>query len=157
MSVAVRSARNTDLDFIVDCNLRLAHETENKQLETQTLRTGVRRALESEHKGRYFIAELDGRPAGQLMLTREWSDWRNGFFWWIQSVYVVADARRRGVFASLYHHIEDEARSSADVCGLRLYVEHENNAAQRLYQRLGLMRTGYRIMEIEFRRAPGVS
>ena len=103
MSVAIRSARTADLDFIVDCNARLAQETESKQLNAQVLRAGVHSALASEHKGRYFIAELDGRPAGQLLLTHEWSDWRNGFFWWFQSVYVVPEARRHGVFAALYH------------------------------------------------------
>ena len=143
MSVAIRSARIADLDFIVDCNARLAQETESKQLNVQVLRAGVQSALESEHRGRYFIAELDSRPSGQLLLTHEWSDWRNGFFWWFQSVYVMREARRHGVFAALYRHVEDLARNSSDVCGLRLYVEQHNHNAQQIYQRLGLTRTAY--------------
>jgi GNAT superfamily N-acetyltransferase len=155
LSVAIRSARTADLDFIVDCNARLAQETESKHLNAQVLRAGVYSALASEHKGRYFIAELDGRPAGQLLLTHEWSDWRNGFFWWFQSVYVVPEARRHGVFAALYQYVEELARNSPDVCGLRLYVEQHNHNAQQIYQRLGLTRTAYEIMEVEFPRSRG--
>jgi GNAT superfamily N-acetyltransferase len=155
MSVAIRSARPADLDFIVDCNARLAQETEDKQLDREILRAGVSSALESTHKGRYFIAELEGLRVGQLLLTYEWSDWRNGFFWYFQSVYVTRDARRRGVFAALYRHVEALARESPDVCGLRLYVEQHNQDAQQTYERLGLNRTQYEIMELEFRRPQG--
>jgi len=155
MSVAIRSARTADLDFIVDCNARLAQETESKQLNAEVLRAGVRSALESAHKGRYFIAELDCQPVGQLLLTYEWSDWRNGFFWYFQSVYVTREARRQGVFAALYRHVEELARTSQDVCGLRLYVEQHNRNAQQTYERLGLTRTAYEIMELEFRRPQG--
>jgi GNAT superfamily N-acetyltransferase len=155
MSVAIRSARIADLDFIVDCNARLAQETEDKQLDAQVLRAGVRSALGSEHKGSYYIAELDGQPVGQLLLTYEWSDWRNGFFWWFQSVYVLPEARRHGVFAALYRYVEELARNSPDVCGLRLYVEQHNHNAQQIYRGLGLALTAYEIMEVEFRRLQG--
>lgn len=150
MPLAIRPARAADLDFIVECNARLARETEDKQLDPATLRPGVEALLTSPEKGRYFIAELDGSPVGQIMFTTEWSDWRNGFFWWIQSVYVVAAARRRGVFTALFRHVERLARADGQVCGLRLYVDHANRAAQLTYGRLGLGTTGYSVMEVEF-------
>jgi len=150
MSVTVRPAQVSDLDFIVDCNTRLARETEDKHLDPAKLRAGVASLLAKPDKGRYFIAELDGGPAGQIMFTSEWSDWRDGFFWWIQSVYVIAAARRHGVFTELFRHVERLARDDASVCGLRLYVEHDNQSAQRTYRRLGLDTTRYSIMELEF-------
>lgn len=151
MAVAVRNAQAGDLEFIIDCNARLAQETEDRRLDPHILRAGVKRLLDADAEGRYFIAELEGQRAGQMMLTHEWSDWRNGYFWWIQSVYVVASARRHGVFASLFHHVEQLARATEDVCGLRLYVDRDNHAAQETYQRLGLARTAYEVMELEFR------
>ena len=150
MPIIVRPAEDRDLDFIVQGNQLLARETENKHLDLTKLRPGVESLLAAPEKGKYFIAELDGRPAGQIMFTTEWSDWRNGFFWWIQSVYVIQAARRCGVFTALFRHLEQLARSDATVCGLRLYVEHENQAAQRTYRRLGLDGTQYSLMELEF-------
>jgi ribosomal protein S18 acetylase RimI-like enzyme len=150
MPVAIRPARSSDHEFIVDCNSRLAIETESKRLDPAKVGAGVAAALASAHKGRYFIAELDGRPAGQLMLTSEWSDWRNGSFWWIQSVYVHAFARRQGVFTALFRHVERLASDDPGVCGLRLYVEQDNQIAHRTYRRLGLDVTHYSIMELEF-------
>jgi ribosomal protein S18 acetylase RimI-like enzyme len=152
MPIVVRPGAAADLDFIVDCNARLARETEEKQLDAAKLRRGVESLLETPAKGRYYIAELDRRPAGQIMFTSEWSDWRNGFFWWIQSVYVVPQARRSGVFTALFRHLERLARDDAQVCGLRLYVDRANEAAQRTYRRLGLEVTHYQLMEVEFQR-----
>lgn len=150
MPVVVRPAETRDLDFIVEGNQRLANETESKHLDLGKLRPGVESLLATPEKGKYFIAELDGRLAGQIMFTTEWSDWRNGFFWWIQSVYVIHAARRRGVFTALFRHLEQLARGDAAVCGLRLYVEHDNQSAQRTYRRLGLNSTQYALMELEF-------
>ncbi|MCA9169807.1 MAG: GNAT family N-acetyltransferase, partial [Planctomycetales bacterium] len=96
------------------------------------------------------VAEADGRVIGCLMITYEWSDWRNGLFWWIQSVYVLAEFRRRGVFRELYRHAEEMARQLPGVCGLRLYVEHENDIARNTYSRLGMSQTPYQIYEKEF-------
>ncbi len=152
MPITIRPAQSGDLDFIVECNARLARETEDKQLDPAKLRPGVEALLAAPDKGRYFIAELDNRPAGQIMFTTEWSDWRNGFFWWIQSVYVMAAARRRGVFTALFRHLEQLARNDEHVCGLRLYVDQANQAAQQTYRRLGLDATDYSIMEVEYRR-----
>ena len=153
MPIVVRAGSAADLDFIVDCNARLARETEHKDLDPAKLRPGVESLLAAPAKGRYFIAELDRRPVGQIMLTTEWSDWRNGFFWWIQSVYVMPQARRAGVFTALFRHLERLAREDTQVCGLRLYVDHANEDAQRTYRRLGLGATHYALMEVEFRRS----
>ena len=104
------------------------------------------------------MAEIDGRVVGQLMITYEWSDWRNGVFWWIQSVYVLPEARRLGVFSELYAHLERLAKATPGVCGLRLYVEHANERAQATYRRCGMVDAGYRVMEVDYSgaaRSPG--
>jgi GNAT superfamily N-acetyltransferase len=147
----VRDATLADLDFIVGSNARIAEETEGRVLDRAHLVPGVRALLADRGKGRYFIAEDAGQPLGQLMYTTEWSDWRNGDFWWIQSVYVQREARRRGVFTLLYRHLERLARSSPQVCGIRLYVEAHNAAARATYLRLGLHDSGYQVLEVDFR------
>jgi GNAT superfamily N-acetyltransferase len=152
--IVVRAGTSADLDFIVDCNARLARETEDKQLDPAKLRPGVESLLAEPAKGRYFIAERDRQPVGQLMFTTEWSDWRNGFFWWIQSVYVLPGARRGGVFSALFRHLERLARADAQVCGMLLYVDRANEAAHHTYRRLGLDATHYALMEVEFHRSP---
>lgn len=149
-SIHVRDAVPSDLEFIARGNEAMALETEHKTLDALTIRRGVAAALGNVAHGRYFIAEDGaGSPVGQLMVTYEWSDWRNGQFWWIQSVYVVPAARRLGVFRAMYRHLETLARATDGVRGLRLYVESNNVTAQRTYARCGLHDTGYRVMEIE--------
>jgi ribosomal protein S18 acetylase RimI-like enzyme len=111
---------------------------------------GVSAALDDPSKALYFIAEVDGLPAGQLMITYEWSDWRNGVFWWIQSVYVVPEWRRRGVYRKLYAEVQRLARERSGVCGLRLYVERHNELAQGAYERLGMRRAAYEMFEEDF-------
>jgi GNAT superfamily N-acetyltransferase len=143
----IRSATPADLDVVCDYNARLALESEGKTLDRRLLEPGVAAVLADPQKGLYFLAELDGRAVGQMALTYEWSDWRNGWFWWIQSVYVHPDHRRRGVFGVLYRHVEEAARRDAGVIGIRLYVENENHAAHATYERLGLEWTSYRVME----------
>jgi GNAT superfamily N-acetyltransferase len=149
----VRDATLADLDFIVDSNARIAEETEHRTLDRSYLVPGVRAVLTDPGKGRYFIAEETGRPVGQLMYTTEWSDWRNGAFWWIQSVYVRQEARRRGVFSLLYRHLEGLARSSPGVCGIRLYMEGHNATARATYLKLGLVDSGYQVLEVDFRKS----
>src|SRR4051794_35731715 len=105
----IRPATPADLDVVCDYNARLAFESEGKTLDRTLLRPGVAAVLADAHKGRYFLAEIDGQVVGQMAMTYEWSDWRNGWFWWIQSVYVHAEQRRRGVFAGLYRHVEEAA------------------------------------------------
>jgi len=128
----------------------MAMETEHLALDREILIRGVRAALADPAKARYFVAELEDRVIGQLMLTREWSDWRNGDIWWIQSVFVESPARCRGAFKALYRHVEHEARSAGAV-GLRLYVEKDNASAQQIYTRLGMTMTNYNVMEQMFR------
>ena len=157
-SIHVRDAMPSDLEFIARGNEAMAFETEHKTLDARTVRRGVAAALENGAHGRYFIAEDgSGSPLGQLMVTYEWSDWRNGQFWWIQSVYVVPAARRLGVFRAMYRHLETLARGTDGICGLRLYVESNNVTAQRTYARCGLHDAGYRVMEIEPCGAPAAA
>jgi ribosomal protein S18 acetylase RimI-like enzyme len=145
-SILIRSAGSDDAAIIADYNAAMALETEHKQLDAALLRAGVEQAIAQPEGARYFLAEIDRRVVGQLMITFEWSDWRNGMFWWIQSVYVHPDFRSRGIFKELYRHVERLARQ-AGACGLRLYVERENRAAQEVYQRLGMRDAGYAVFE----------
>jgi GNAT superfamily N-acetyltransferase len=147
----IRKARPGDCAAIADFNTRLARETESLRLDAQTIKQGVRALLKDAAKGSYFVAEWDGEIVGQLLITYEWSDWRNGKFWWIQSVYVAAEFRQGGVFRALFSHIQKLARSRRDVCGLRLYVEKNNRSAQRAYERLGMKHAHYEIYETSFR------
>jgi len=148
MPWTIRQGRPADAPTIVEFNRRLALETEGKALDMAALTGGVTAALaDPTRKGPYYLA-VDGETIlGQLQITFEWSDWRNGWFWWFQSVYVIAEARKTGVFRSLYEHVGELARRESDVVGLRLYVERDNHAAQRTYLRLGMERTAYLLLE----------
>jgi GNAT superfamily N-acetyltransferase len=150
MGILIRAATAADAETIVRFNAAMAGETEGLELDLERLRGGVQAVLADPGKGIYWMAELDGRPAGQMLITFEWSDWRNGAFWWIQSVYVAPPCRGRGVFRALYEHAERLARSDPGVCGLRLYVEQHNERAQQAYLRLGMKPTPYRIFEVDF-------
>jgi len=154
MTLRIRDALPVDQEFLAHGNEAMALETEHKTLDPQIVRRGVAEALAESGHGRYFVAEdATGTPVGQLMVTYEWSDWRNGQFWWIQSVYVLPGWRRRGVFRALYEHVDTLARTSRGVCGLRLYVEADNLNAQRTYERCGMVDAGYRVMEVDYSRA----
>ncbi len=153
--IHVRLAMPADLDTLVTFNRAMAIETEKKTLDSQTVEAGVRRALEDPSRCRYFVAELEGTIAGQTMVTFEWSDWRNGFFWWIQSVYVDPRFRRSGVFRALHEHIRTMARSQREVCGLRLYVHQENRRAIDTYSVLGMDVTDYRLCEEDWSQGRG--
>ncbi len=143
----VRSATLEDLPTIVEFNRLLALETEAITLSVEVLTQGVRAALLDPQKARYFVAEIDCQVVGQLMHTREWSDWRNGDIWWLQSVYVHEDFRRAGVFRGLVEHLRAEAQASPDVVGLRLYVEEHNDRAAATYDRLEILTAGYVVRE----------
>ena len=150
MHVRVRDAFVDDLEFLARGNEAMALETEDLALDPHTVRLGVGHAVRDRAHGRYFVAEDDtGRRLGQLMVTYEWSDWRNGQFWWLQSVYVVPDARRRGVFEAMYDHVAAIAKTTTGVVGLRLYVDGANTRAQRAYERCGMSMRDYRFMEID--------
>lgn len=143
----IRPAEINDAGTIADFNCRLAAESENKTLDPETVKRGVHALLQVPSRGRYFVAETDGEIVGQIMHTFEWSDWRNGDIWWIQSVYVHSDFRRRGVFRALSNHLEELARQSSGVVGIRLYVERDNQRAQQTYSSLGFDHPGYLVME----------
>lgn len=148
----IRKAVLKDANIVAGFNVRLALESENLRLNPKTVAKGVKAALKDPAKGIYFLAEsqsADNRLeiAGQLMVTLEWSDWRNGTFWWIQSVYVQKEFRGQGVFRAMYRHILQQARKQGNVCGLRLYVEKENEQAFRAYEKLGMKETYYRVFE----------
>jgi GNAT superfamily N-acetyltransferase len=136
-----------DAATVVEFNRLLALETEGKSLELDVLEAGVRAALADTGKALYFIAELNGAVVGQAMVTYEWSDWRNGWIWWIQSVYVRQEARRYGVFRALFEHLERRARDARDVVAIRLYVKTQNAAAQETYAKLGFDDAGYVVLE----------
>lgn len=148
----VRAACVDDLDALVRFNCEMALETERRELDAGRVRAGVRRLIEEPALGRALVVtDPEGGLVGAMAVTSEWSDWRNGRFWWIQSVYILPEFRRRGVFSALYRHIEEEARNTQDVCGLRLYVERENESAQATYLSLGMEETHYRLFEVDFR------
>lgn len=146
--VEIRRATLNDWPTVAEFNCRLAAESEHKQLDRPTVELGVRAILQDEHKGRYFVACVNGAIVGQLMLTMEWSDWRNGDFWWLQSVYVLPEFRRQGIFRKLFGHVRKLAASTPQVVGLRLYVERDNARAQSTYSDLGMSSAGYLVMEV---------
>jgi GNAT superfamily N-acetyltransferase len=146
MQTTVRPATIHDAQTIVDFNLAMAMETESLRLDPQVLLAGVRAALADPLKAKYFVGECGGQLAGVLMITHEWSDWRNGDIWWIQSVYVHPGFRRHGVFKAIYQYTENAAKHSGAI-GLRLYVVDHNQAAQKTYERLGMHLSEYVVME----------
>ncbi len=148
-----RAARAEDLEALVAGNMALAEETEPVRLDMETLRQGILALLESRAPGRYWVAELEGRVVGQLLVTFEWSDWRNRMVWWIQSVYVAPDARGRGVLRTLYDVARREALA-AGAGGLRLYVNTANQRAQAVYAALGMNGDHYRVFEDMFADPP---
>lgn len=154
IKTTIREARLTDTEIIADFNARMALETEQRKLEINRVRQGVLALLSDPAKGAYFIAETDADGAtiiaGQLLITYEWSDWRNGNFWWIQSVYVAEGFRGQGIFRALFNHVDQLAKSRTDVCGLRLYVDAHNDSARKTYERLGMKLTNYELFETDF-------
>ena len=145
----IRPATIDDLDFIVSGNLALARETESLTLDVDVLRDGVTALMREQAPGRYWVAEHDGRSVGQTLITFEWSDWRNRMVWWIQSVYVLPDARQHGVFRAIYAHLRREAEATG-AGGVRLYVDVTNIRAQQVYSALGMNGNHYRVFEDMF-------
>jgi GNAT superfamily N-acetyltransferase len=142
----IRPARASDAEVIADFNIRLALETEHLRLDSATVRAGVEAVLSDPAKGVYFVADSGEQTIGQCSITYEWSDWRNGMYWWLQSVYVEPAWRRRGTFRALFDHVHSAARAAGAV-GLRLYVERDNTSAQIVYERHGLAATRYVVFE----------
>lgn len=148
----IRIATAADAESLVAFNQAMAMETEGKSLPTDVLSRGVAAVFEDAGKGFYVVAEDDGTIAGGLMVTFEWSDWRNGWFWWIQSVYVLPGYRGKGIYALLYDHVKRLAAEARNVCGFRLYVEHDNERAMRVYERVGMAASHYVMYEEEIKK-----
>jgi len=147
MELLIRKAEENDVLTLVEFNRLLAWETEKKSLDTNRLLPGVRAIINNPTRGTYYVATENSLVLGQLLITTEWSDWRNGWFWWIQSVYIRENARKKGVFRILYEHVIQLAKNQGDVVGIRLYVERENHSAQATYYRLSLTTTSYLLFE----------
>jgi GNAT superfamily N-acetyltransferase len=150
----IRPATRADIDLLVHFNHAMAKESEDKPLDLDGLKAGITALFDRPADGYYLIADdAKGNAAGALMLTFEWSDWRNGRFWWIQSVFVTPEHRRKGVYTAMHEHVRDAARADTECCGLRLYVERENTGAQATYHAMGMVETHYRLYEEEFVRS----
>lgn len=145
--IRIRNGAPGDAATIAEYNRRMAWETEHKSLDDATVSRGVARVFDDPRKGFYLVAESDHQIVGQLMVTYEWSDWRDGWFYWVQSVYVPEEHRGRGIFKALFQEMTDRAQAEGDVVGIRLYVEKENLSAQATYRRLGMDDTGYLVFE----------
>jgi L-amino acid N-acyltransferase YncA len=146
----LRPARRADIEIIAGYNAAMALETEARTLDPDRLRAGVAAVFDDPARGFYRVAEIDGNVVACLLVTFEWSDWRNGQWWWLQSVYVHPDHRGQRLFGRLYRQLREDAQATAGVCGLRLYVEHDNSAAQAVYAALGMQPEPYRILHEAF-------
>ncbi len=146
-TIHIREATRDDRDALVRFNEAMARETEAKTLPRDRLSAGVDAVLGDRHKGFYLVATIEDLAVGGLLVTSEWSDWRNAFFWWIQSVYVEPRCRKMGVYTELHRRVEKIARSRGDVCGIRLYVDRNNTQAKATYERLGMKRGRYDFYE----------
>lgn len=153
--ILIRYATRADLEQITSWNQQMAWETEERVLDPVIAARGVSMLLDQPSRGFYLLAEISGQIVGQCMITYEWSDWRCGDFWWIQSVYISPEFRRRGVFTALHQYISSAAMASENVAGIRLYVEQENVVAIQTYQDLGLLPAHYLMFEADFTRTSG--
>lgn len=153
MEFQIRPALPADAAALVDGNVRLAQETEGLRLDPAVVAAGVEAFLRHPERGRYLVAEATGRVVGQLAITLEWSDWWNGWYWWIQSVYVQADWRGRGVLSTLFQEVVRQARAEGDVAAIRLYMEEHNQQARAAYLKLGMKFSGYQVLELVTRAA----
>lgn len=147
----IRIATRDDISALVEFNQAMAFETEHKHLDGDVLTAGVSAVFDDAGKGFYVVTDVEGVAAAGLLVTTEWSDWRNGWFWWIQSVYVRPEFRGDGLYGQMYEFVKRQAAEAGDVCGFRLYVEKENEKAQRVYEKLGMERTYYRMYEEELK------
>jgi len=150
INIIVKEGTPKDTDDIARFQQEMALETEGKILDTAVLKRGIKTIFDSNDKGFYLVAEVDGHVVGSLLVTYEWSDWRNATFWWIQSVFVDANWRRVGVYRSMHDYVFRLADSSKDICGIRLYVERANSIAQQTYRNLGMTPAHYDLYEIDF-------
>ncbi|MCP4486676.1 MAG: GNAT family N-acetyltransferase [Gammaproteobacteria bacterium] len=143
----IRKAIPNDVLALSEFNQHMAFETEGIKLIPEVISAGVKTMIENPQMGFYLVAKEQAEIRASLMITTEWSDWRNGLFWWIQSVYVKPEHRRQGLYRQLYLHVKDMAETETGVCGFRLYVEHDNSKAQKTYHSLGMEETSYKLFE----------
>ena len=147
----IRMGEDNDAETLVKSNIAMAWETEQKKLSPDVVARGVQALLRNPRHGFYVVAEINHEVVGSLMVTYEWSDWRDALFWWIQSVYVKPEFRKQGVFRRLYEFVKEKASHEKNICGLRLYVEQDNCAAQNTYERIGMSRIPFRLYEEPFK------
>lgn len=145
----IRLANPTDIDALVKFNQAMALETEGKQLDPAKISAGVAAVFDDDKKGFYVVAETGENIVGGLMVTYEWSDWRNAWFWWIQSVYIMPEGRGQRLYSRMYDFVKEKAAADGNVCGFRLYVEHDNEHAQKVYEKLGMTASHYQMYEQE--------
>ncbi len=148
--ITIRRAGNDEAETIAEFNIAMAKETEDKVLDGDTVLAGTKSLFDKPEFGFYVVAQVGSLVVGSLMITYEWSDWRDGLFWWVQSVYVRPEFRRQGVFRGLYEYVSNEAQDADDVAGLRLYVENENHNAQKTYRDMGMAECDYKMFEQMF-------
>jgi len=147
--IIVRFAQQDDIPSIAKFNSAMALETEDVFLDNSIVRSGVEAVLNNAELGFYLIAECDGKQIGQLLITKEWSDWRNKYFWWIQSVYVQPEFRKQNVYRKLYQKVIEISKNAGNVCGIRLYVDRQNTTAQKVYAKLSMQKSNYLLFEVE--------
>jgi len=145
--VKIRRATIEDAAALAEFNMKAAMEAEAIELIPEVITAGVENMINNPQMGFYLVVEHDGALQASLMITTEWSDWRNGLFWWIQSVYVTQQYRRRGLYRKLYQQVKILAEAENNVCGFRLYVEQDNYVAQETYRSLNMEETSYRLFE----------
>jgi ribosomal protein S18 acetylase RimI-like enzyme len=145
--IQIKEASQQDAETLTYFNTNNALETENMTLDPETALLGVKYVLNNPEKGFYLIAEKQGKIIGSLMITTEWSDWRNGDFWWIQSVYVLPEGRKQGAYKLLYRYVKSIAAQKGNIRGIRLYVEKNNQVAQNTYLALGMKDSDYFLFE----------
>jgi len=151
--IRIRRADISDAEIIANFNAAMAKETEALNLDMETLLTGIRTVMNDDSHGYYMLAEIQDQVVGCMLITYEWSDWRNGQFWWIQSVYVNKQFRRLGIFKTLYNNVKEKAKKVKTCVGLRLYVENNNDQAQQTYEALGMAQTHYTLYEDSLKRS----
>ena len=144
--IIIRRASPDDAPSIIQIQQSLAMETEGMELKTDMVTPGVMAVFRDPNKGQYYVAEDMGRVVASLMITYEWSDWRNANIWWFQSVYVIPEYRRKGIFRMMYDHVKKEGMECG-IAGLRLYVESANLRAQKTYEAMGMNGSHYRTFE----------
>ncbi len=147
MEVIIRKAETKDIEKLIQFQIRMAKETENLLLDEKTVYKGVKKIFTHPELGQYYVACIDDKVVASLLITPEWSDWRNGWIWWIQSVFVEPEFRQKGIYKSMYHDLKQKIENSSNLFGLRLYVDKRNKNAVKVYKQLGMNNEHYELFE----------